>query len=41
LIIAILDETSENEIGEENLGKADIFAIGMILLEICSLQPSS
>jgi hypothetical protein len=28
-------------LGEEIMSKSDVFAIGMILLEVCSLQPSS
>jgi hypothetical protein len=28
-------------LGEEMMSKSDVFAIGMILLEVCSLQPSS
>lgn len=41
LISELLEDTQESEIPIEVMWKADIFAVGMIALEFCSLQPSA
>lgn len=41
LIAELIDETNEEDIDEEVMYKADLFAVGMILLEFCTLEQSS
>jgi hypothetical protein len=41
LILEVLNDTPEENIPQNVMDKSDVFAIGMILLEFCTLTPSS